>query len=461
MNVLNPATLEVIGECPDAGPDEAPALADAAYEAFRDWSRRTPDDRAELVARLAARLEREAPAFSELLVRESGKPHREAEREVASAVAFLRWNAEEGRRVYGRVVPSPSSDLRSWTIQQPIGVVVAITPWNYPLNTLCRKVGPALAAGCTVIAKPAPETPLSTIRLARLAVEAGIPEAVFQVVTTSRAGEVVDSWMHDARVRKIAFTGSTAVGRRLFQAAAETMKRVSLELGGNAPVLVFSDADLDHAADAIAASRYRHAGQTCICAQRIFVDARAHRPLVERIEARIARLRVGNGLDDETDVGPLIHERALARVADHVADALQAGARLRAGGEQIHLPAPNQGFFFAPTLLDDVGEGIRMMQEETFGPVLAVAPCGSEAEAIARANATEYGLAAYVFTRDLSRAIRAIEALEFGTIGVNSAAIIAPQLAFGGWKSSGIGRENGPEGLAEYLETKSAVVSIA
>ena len=461
MIVRDPATLDTVGECADIGPGEAGAFVDTAHRAFNDWSQSTADRRATLIGELATLVECDASEMETLIVRESGKPRREAAREVASAVAFLRWNAEEGRRAYGRWIPSPSSETRMWTIRQPVGVVVAITPWNYPLNTLCRKVGPALAAGCTVITKPAPETPLSALRFAGLACDAGFPQGVLQVVTTSRAPEVVDVWMRDPRVRKIAFTGSTAVGKSLLRAASETMKRVSLELGGNAPVVVFTEADLERAADAITASRYRHAGQTCICAQRIYVEASAQQALMQALVSRIARLRVGNGIDEATDVGPLIHDRALARVTEHVDDAVRGGAQLLVGGHEVQLSGPNRGCFYAPTLLDDIDPTARIMREETFGPVLAVTTFATEEEALARANATEYGLAAYVFTRDLARSLRVVEGLEFGTIGVNSVAIIAPQLAFGGWKSSGLGRENGVEGLAEYLETKSAIVSIA
>jgi succinate-semialdehyde dehydrogenase/glutarate-semialdehyde dehydrogenase len=461
MIVQDPATLDTVGECADIGPEDAGAFVDTAQAAFLDWARTPADRRSTILGELATLIECDARDMVTLIVRESGKPRREAAREVASAVAFLRWNAEEGRRAYGQWIPSPSTDTRMWTIRQPVGVVLAITPWNYPLNTLCRKIGPALAAGCTVISKPAPETPLSAVRLANLARDAGFPDGVLQVVTTSRAPEVVAVWMGDPRVRKIAFTGSTEVGRTLLRSASETIKRVSLELGGNAPVLVFADADLERAADAIAASRYRHAGQTCICAQRIYVEASVKQPLVQALTSRIGHLRVGNPMDEETDVGPLIHDRALGRVTEHIEDAVKNGAHLRIGGQKVRVSEEQRGCFFAPTLLDDITPASRIMREETFGPVLAVQSFENEADALARANATEYGLAAYVFTRDLARSIRVVEALEFGNVGVNSVAIIAPQLAFGGWKSSGIGRENGAEGLAEYLETKAAIVSVS
>ncbi len=458
--VRDPATLEVLADVADAGACEAAAAADAAFAAFDDWSHATADTRSHLLHQLAASLENSAPAFEDLLIRESGKPRRDAAAEVASSGAFLRWSAEECRRTYGRTIPSATPDVRLWTLRQPIGVAIAITPWNYPLNTLCRKIGPALAAGCPVIMKPAEQTPLSTVRLFQLSEQAGFPAGVLNLVTTSKAAEVVAIWMKDARVRKIAFTGSTEVGRELYRAAADNFKRLSLELGGNAPALVFADADVEQAAAAIVTSRYRHAGQTCISVQRVFVEQKIAPSFADLLHQRITALRVGNGLDPATDLGPLIHEQALARVQAHLQDALAGGARLRAGGSRVSLPAPNRGCFFAPTLIDSARPEMKVMRDETFGPLLAVATFSSEPEAIRSANLTEYGLVAYVFTNDLGRAHRLIEQLQFGSVAVNTTAIVAPQLAFGGVKSSGLGKENGSEGIEEYLETKSAAVWI-
>ncbi|MFM8395616.1 MAG: aldehyde dehydrogenase family protein, partial [Acidobacteriota bacterium] len=357
-----------------------------------------------------------------------------------SSIAFLRWNAEEARRCHGQTIGSGFRDLRLWTIRQPVGVAAIITPWNYPLNTLCRKLGPALAAGCTVLIKPAPETPLSAVELGRLAMAAGIPRGVINLVTTSRAAEVAGCWLADRRVRKIAFTGSTSVGKSLFREAAATLKRVSLELGGHAPAIVFADADLDLAVESIVASRFRHAGQTCICVQRVIADDSIATELGRRLAARMARLRVGNGHDPEVDLGPLIHEGAQQRVLAHLEDALAGGARLISGGRPIDLPVPNVGCFFEPTLLDLVTPGMRVMQEETFGPLLTLSRFHSEDEALAMANATDYGLAAYLFTHDAARIHRLVERLHFGTIGVNDIRIIHPGLPFGGQGESGIGR---------------------
>jgi len=458
--VRDPATLEEIASCADAGPDQAREAVDAASQAFPQWAAATAGERGSYLCALAEQIEEAAAEIEELLVRESGKPRAEAAKEVEGSAAYLRWNSEEAGRSAGRMISAPLADHRMWTLRQPVGVVAAVTPWNYPFNTLCRKVAPALAAGCTVVAKPAPETPLSAVRLAQMSARSGFPPGVFNVLTTTRAAEVVGVWMEDPRVRKIAFTGSTEVGRMLYQAAAGTMKRLSLELGGNAAVLVFADSDLDAAAGAIVASRYRHAGQTCVCAQRVFVEARVADTLSNLLARRVARLRVGNGLDPATDVGPLISRESHARVAAHVDDAVKKGAVLLAGGRSLSLPEPDRGCFFEPTLLAGVLPSMKISQEETFGPVLAVSSFDKESEAIALANATPFGLVAYAFTRDLSRSWRLIEKIEAGSVAINTTAVVAPALAIGGVKMSGVGRENGQEGLEEYLETKSAVIRI-
>ena len=458
--VRDPATLAEIDTCADGGAAEARKAVDAAHRAFMGWAAATAAERGRCLHALAAGIEESRSALEELLVRESGKPRAEAGREVESSAAYLRWNAEEAGRCGGRIIPAPLPDHRMWTLRQPLGVVAAITPWNYPLNTLCRKVAPALAAGCTVVAKPAPETPLSSVSLAKLIAQAGFPPGVFNLVTTSRASEVVDAWMQDARVRKIAFTGSTEVGVLLYRAAAATMKRLSLELGGNAAVLVFADADLDAAAAAITGSRYRHAGQTCVCAQRVFVERSAAAGLCDALAHRVAGLRVGNGFEPATDVGPLISRAARDRVAEHVADAVGQGARLAAGGHALTLPDPNRGCFFEPTILTEVRASMKLAREETFGPVLAVTAFDGESDAVELANSTPYGLVAYAFTRDLGRAWRVIEMVEAGSVAINTTAVVAPGLAIGGVKMSGLGRENGPEGFEEYLETKSVVIRI-
>jgi succinate-semialdehyde dehydrogenase/glutarate-semialdehyde dehydrogenase len=460
MEVRDPARGVVIGEVADGGPEEARAAVEAAVKAFAGWGRRPAAERAALLERLASRLEAGAEEMRRCLIRESGKPGREAAGEVGSSIAFLRWNAEEAKRCYGRTVESSEPDIRLWTVQRPVGVASIITPWNYPLNTLCRKLGPALGAGCTVVLKPAPETPLSAIELVRMAEEVGFPRGVLNLVTTSRAEEVVGAWLDDARVRKVAFTGSTAVGKHLARESAATLKRVSLELGGHAPAIVFADADLDRAAEGIVASRFRHAGQTCICVQRVLAEESIVEPLLARLAERITHLRVGNGEDPLVEVGPLIHEGAIERVCAHLDDAVTHGARIVTGGQRLHLPSPNLGAFFQPTLLADVSPTMRVMREETFGPLLAVSPFRDEEEAIGQANATSYGLAAYLFTNHAARIHRMVDRLEFGTIGINEVRIIHPGVPFGGVKESGLGRENGSEGIHEYLEVRSAVLQV-
>jgi len=460
FQVRDPATLAVIGECADGGAELALAASAAAARSFAAWSSRTPDDRAELLLRLAAIVERDARLFAHLLVQESGKPIRDAEAEVASTVTYLRSNAEEGRRISGRVLCSPRTGLRIWTLKQPLGVVAAITPWNYPLNTLSRKLGPALTAGCTLVIKPAAETPFSAIELVRRVEEAGFPAGVVNLVTSCRPAEIADAWLRDRNVRMIAFTGSTEVGKALLRGSADTLTRVSLELGGHAPLLVFDDADLDAAADAAVRSRFRHAGQTCICAQRVLVQESVAERLIEKLKTRVARLRVGPGSNTEVDVGPLINKSAFERVASHLADAVSKGARICSGGNLVRLETPNVGFFFEPTLIDRVHPDMRVMREETFGPVLALQSFGSERQALELANDTEYGLVAYAFTNSLSRTHRLIEQLQYGTVGINEIQVVWPQLPFGGFKESGMGKEIGTEGLEEYLESKSAVVRI-
>ena len=456
----DPATLEVIGECADGDGSAASAAVEAAYTAFAEWSRLPAERRANRLHRLAQLLERDQTALADLLIAESGKPRRDAVGEVSSSVSTLRWNAEEAIRVHGRTLAVPRSNLHLWTHKQPVGVVVAITPWNYPLNTLSRKIAPALAAGCTVIVKPAMQTPLSALALMRLAEEAEIPAGVLNLVTTSQIEETLRVWMNDPRVRKIAFTGSTAVGKRLVRESAATLKRISLELGGHAPALVFDDACLESAADAIVQSRFRHAGQTCICVQRVYAHESVAEELLCELQKRIEKLKVGNGRDPQTDIGPLVHEQAWLRVRSHIEDALAKGAVLQCGGYRLELADPNRGFFCQPTLLDGGRPEMRVMQEETFGPVLTLSRFSTERQAIAEANATTYGLVAYAFTRDLGRAHRLVEHLEFGTVGINETLIVSPHLPFGGMKDSGIGKENGSEGLDEYLELKSAVARL-
>ncbi|MDJ0870067.1 MAG: NAD-dependent succinate-semialdehyde dehydrogenase, partial [Myxococcota bacterium] len=384
-----------------------------------------------------------------LLTREQGKPLAEARGEVTYAASFLDWFAEEARRAYGEVIPSPQADARILVLRQPVGVCALVTPWNFPAAMITRKAGAALAAGCTVVAKPAPETPLTALALAALAERAGIPAGVLNVVTGD-AATIVGAWMQSPAVRKVSFTGSTEVGRLLMRQAADTVKRISLELGGNAPFVVFPDADLEAAVDGAMASKFRNTGQTCVCANRILVHDSLHDAFAAALEKRVRALRVGPGLEVGAEQGPLINTEALAKVETHLRDAVERGARVVCGGARHALG----GTFFEPTLVVDVTPEMQMTQEETFGPVAPLLRFRDEDEAVALANDTPYGLAAYVYTRDLGRAFRVSEALEAGMVAVNQGILSNEVAPFGGVKQSGLGREGAHHGLEEYLETK-------
>jgi succinate-semialdehyde dehydrogenase/glutarate-semialdehyde dehydrogenase len=391
--------------------------------------------------------------LAELLTLEQGKPLAEAKGEVAYAASFLEWFGEEARRASGEVIPSPRSDSRILVIKQPVGVVATVTPWNFPYAMLTRKVGPALAAGCTVIAKPAEDTPLCALALADLGVQAGVPAGVFNVLTGD-AATIVGALMRSETVRKISFTGSTEVGKLLLRQAADTVKRVSLELGGNAPFIVFDDADVDAAVTGAMASKFRNSGQTCVCANRFYVQDGVYDAFTEKFTAAIEALKVAPGLEAGATQGPLISQAAVEKVEDHIADALAKGAVLKTGGSRHALG----GTFFQPTLLTETPASAKLAHEETFGPVAALFRFKTEDEAIARANASESGLAAYVYTRDLGRAFRVGEALQVGMVGLNEGIISTAEAPFGGVKQSGLGREGARVGLDEYLEIKYMLV---
>jgi succinate-semialdehyde dehydrogenase/glutarate-semialdehyde dehydrogenase len=384
---------------------------------------------------------------------EQGKPLAEAKGEVAYAASFIEWFAEEGKRVYGDVIPTFRADARLLVLRQPVGVAAAITPWNFPAAMITRKLGPALAAGCSFVCKPAPQTPFSALALAELGSRAGLPPGVFNVVTGD-AEQIGGELTSNPLVRKLSFTGSTAVGKKLIAACAGTVKKVSMELGGNAPFIVFDDADLDAAVQGLMASKYRNTGQTCVCANRVYVQKGVYEAFAAKLAVAVAGLRVGDGLAGPTDQGPLIDERALAKVQAHIADAVAQGARIAAGGK----PHALGGTFFEPTILLDVTPGMRVSREETFGPVAPLFRFESEAEAIRLANDTEFGLAAYFFTRDLARSWRVQEALEYGLVGVNTGLISTEVAPFGGMKESGLGREGSRYGIDEYTEMKYVCV---
>ncbi|WP_395337415.1 NAD-dependent succinate-semialdehyde dehydrogenase [Novosphingobium sp. BL-8H] len=445
--VIDPATGEVIAEVPYLGAAETRTAIAAAQKAQAEWRTRPAGDRADLLLRWHALMLEHQDALAAILTAEQGKPLAEARGEVLYAASFVRWFAEEARRVEGEVIPAPRSNQRILVWSEPVGVVAAITPWNFPAAMVTRKVAPALAAGCAIIVKPAPETPLTALALAALAEEAGLPEGLLSVIT-GEAAAIGEAFMSSDVVRKLSFTGSTGVGRKLYEQSAPTLKRLSLELGGNAPFLVFDDADIDAAVEGALLGKYRNAGQTCVCVNRFLVQDGIHDAFVERLRQRVEGLVVGRGTEAGVTIGPLINDRAVEKVEQHVADALARGGRLLAGGQR------QDGLFFPPTLIADVPRDALVASEETFGPLAAVIRFETEEEAIRMANDTEFGLAAYAYTRDIGRAMRVAGALEYGMVGLNEAAISTEVAPFGGIKASGMGREGSRHGITDYLELK-------
>ncbi|QJD30332.1 NAD-dependent succinate-semialdehyde dehydrogenase [Methylococcus geothermalis] len=447
--VTNPATGDILARVPAMGTAETLRAIAAAQNAWAGWRGKTAKERAAVLRRWYELILSLTDDLGRIITAEQGKPLAEARNEIVYAAGFVEWFAEEARRAYGETIPSPVADKRLLAIRQPIGVCAAITPWNFPAAMITRKIAPALAAGCTVVVKPAEQTPLTALALAELAVQAGFPPGVVNLVTGDPAtigGELTSS----PQVRKLSFTGSTEVGRLLMAQCAETVKKVSLELGGNAPFIVFEDADLDAAVEGALLSKYRNAGQTCVCTNRFLIHDSIYDAFAERLAAKVRTLKVGNGMDEGVVQGPLIDVSAVAKVEHHIADALDKGARVLAGGERHELG----GRFFQPTVLAEVTPEMLCTREETFGPVAPLLRFGSEDEALAIANATEYGLAAYFYTRDLARAFRVGEALEYGMVGVNTGMLSYDVAPFGGVKQSGIGREGSRHGIDEYLELK-------
>ena len=458
FTVANPATGAHLAAVPDMGATETRRAILAAEAALPAWRARTGKERAAFLRRWFDLIMAHADDLAMIMTCEQGKPLPEAKLEVTTGASYVEWFAEEARRVYGETIPSPVGDKRIVVLKQPVGVCAAITPWNFPLAMITRKVAPALAAGCTVVAKPAEQTPLTALALAELARRAGFPPGIFNVVTASAesAALVGGELTANPVVRKISFTGSTEVGRWLMAHSADTVKRLSLELGGNAPFIVFDDADIDAAVNGAVASRYRNAGQTCICANRLLV----HEKIYDRFCARLAEVvgcfKVGNGLEEGNFIGPLIDATALARVEAVVKDAVAGGARVLVGGKRHALGRS----FFEPTVLADAQPGMRCVREEIFGPVAPVLKFSSEEEAIALANATEYGLAGYFYARDVARVWRVAEALEVGMVGINTIVISNEAAPFGGIKQSGIGREGSRHGIEEYLEMKYLCIGL-
>ncbi len=453
IDVVNPATGLKIGTVPKSGKAETRRAIEAADAAFQGWRHTSALDRSKLLRKLHDAIMDNQQPLAELLTTEQGKSLAESKGEIAISAAYVLWFAEEARRTYGDVVPSPWKDRRVLVTREPVGVIAAITPWNFPSSMLSRKIAPALAAGCTVVCKPATQTPFSALALAELAHRAGIPAGVINVIT-GPAREIGGVLTGDARVRKLSFTGSTEIGKLLMAQCAKTMKKVSLELGGNAPFIVFEDADLDAAVAGAIASKYRNTGQTCVCANRLLVQEGVYEAFSTKLVAAVQKLRVGDGLAGETEQGPLIDAAALKKVEEHIADATAKGAKVVAGGHRHALG----GTFFEPTVLTGVTPAMMVAREETFGPVVPLFRFKTEKEAIAMANDTEFGLAAYLYTRDLARSWRVSEALEYGIVGINTGFISTEVAPFGGMKESGIGREGSKYGLDEWLELKYLAV---
>lgn len=453
IDVVNPATGAVIGAIPDSGAAETERAVEAAQTAFETWRKTTAIERANLLMRLHDLIIAQIEELAQLLTEEQGKPLAEARGEVASGAAYVRWFAEQGRRVYGETIPSPVADRRLMVIKEPVGVVAAITPWNFPSSMIARKLGPALAAGCTIVIKPAELTPFSGLVWGRLCAEAGIPEGVVNIVTGDAAAIGKVMCEHPA-VRKISFTGSTRVGKILLEQAAPGVKKVSMELGGNAPFIVFDDADMDRAIEGAMAAKYRNAGQTCVCTNRFYAQAGIYDTFVARLTEASAAMTVGDGTTDGVVQGPLVSEQALEKVRELVGDAVAKGGRVTTGGK----PHALGGSFYEPTVIADATADMRFTREEIFGPVAPVYRFDDEAQAIAMANDTEYGLASFIYTRDLGRAFRMMEGVKYGLVGINEGVIATPEAPFGGVKESGLGKEGGHQGIADYLDEKYVAI---
>jgi succinate-semialdehyde dehydrogenase/glutarate-semialdehyde dehydrogenase len=453
FDVADPATDALFASVPDSGAADARAALEAAQAAFPVWRAVPAKQRAQILKRWNDLIVAQQEDLGRLISREQGKPLAEGRGEVAYASSYVEWFAEEATRANGDVIPAPVAGRSMFALKEPVGVVAAITPWNFPAAMIARKIAPALAAGCTVVCKPAEDTPLTSLALVKLAEEAGVPAGVLNIVTASRerAAEVVDVWLDDPRVRKISFTGSTPVGKHLARRSADTLKKLSLELGGNAPFIVFDDADLDAAVDGLMTGKFRNGGQTCVSPNRVFVQAGVHDRFVEKLGARIAALKVGPASDEGSQIGPMINAKAVDKIERHVSDAVARGARVVGGGQRLAALGRN---FFAPTLLVNADATMACSCEETFGPVVPVTRFETEAEVIAAANGTPFGLAAYFYSGDVKRIWRVAEALEAGLVGINEGALAAEAAPFGGIKESGYGREGSVHGLDEYLHLK-------
>ena len=456
LDVTNPANGELVGTVPLATRTEVQQAIDSAYRAFPTWAELPARTRADLLKGVAARMLERIDELARLMTIEQGKPLAEAKGEIRISADYFEWNAEEAKRIYGETIPASTSNKRLLAIRQPVGVCAAITPWNFPSSMIARKIGPALAAGCTVIVKPASATPLSALAIAHIFDEIGVPPGVMNVLLGS-SSMVADEFLASPKIRKISFTGSTEIGQQLMQRAAHDLKRVSLELGGHAPFIVLDDADIEQAIAGVIGSKFRNAGQTCICTNRLYVQRGIYDQFSQKLAERVAQLHVGNGLEPSTEVGPMIDASAVTKVEQHVNDAVQRGGRVLAGGAREHSQGSN---FYQPTLVADTPDDALVAHEETFGPLLPMWAFDSDEEVIERANNTPYGLAAYIYGRDYARLIHAYEQLQYGIIGVNDSVPTVPQAPFGGVKHSGFGREGGHQGMDEYLDWKFVSIGL-
>jgi succinate-semialdehyde dehydrogenase/glutarate-semialdehyde dehydrogenase len=461
FEVRNPADQTVAGIIPDAGPAETRRAIEAADRAFQGWSRTPAKDRGVILKRIMDLMAQRRDEIARLVVLENGKPLEEAKGEVGFSMGYFGWFAEEARRTYGELVPSPFPNKRLHVLQQPVGVVGAITPWNFPANMITRKIAPAMAAGCSVVLKPASATPMTALAIARCAHDAGLPPGVLNIITAAKSRAIGDELMNNPLVKKIGFTGSTDVGKTLMEQAAKHIKRISFELGGNAPFIVFDDADFDKALEGAVAMKFlRVGGQSCICANRIYVQETIADRFIPAFVEKTNALKVGPGFEPGMQVGPLINEEARKSMQHFVEDAVSRGARVLAGGKACTGPPLDKGFFFEPTVLVDVKDSMPVCVEEIFGPIAPLLTFKTEEEVTRRANETTYGLASYFYSRDYARIVRVAEALEAGLVGVNDAAGYTHEIPFGGFKESGLGREGGREGIEEYMEVKSVVLNL-
>ena len=458
FDVTDPGTGDLVGSVPDAGESDVRAAIDAASTAFEGWKALPALQRARILRRAADLIRERRETIALVMTSEQGKPLAEAAGEVDYAASFLEWFGGEAERVYGQIVPPMNPTSRVLVLRQPVGVTAAITPWNFPAAMMTRKLGPAMAAGCTSVVKPASATPLTAALILRAIEDAGTPPGVVNLITSRSAGMVAEQLFTDSRVRKISFTGSTEVGKELIRKSADQVKRLSLELGGHAPYLIFDDADLDEAVDGLIASKFRNAGQTCVCANRTYVQSGIYDTFVKLLTDKVAQMVVGHGTHEGVTIGPLIDERAVDKAEEHVQDAIAHGARLVIGGERLEGGEYAGGSFYAPTVLEGVTPEMLISTEETFGPVAGITRFETEEEAIRVANDTVYGLAAYFHTRDYARLLRVAEKLEYGIVGANSGIISAANAPFGGVKESGYGREGGAVGIDEYVDVKYVLV---